>query len=313
MKLSLPGVCLIIITTVFAATCVAQTPSVAQTPDNRTLEDRLNLQDSVILNLNGSLSAMQNRMDSITQVNQQAENQKSTMLSFLRKPFFEEKFSALDVLLAVFAGFAGLVALLVSIFVPLSFLRENRRLRKEMRTLFSEIQTLKLYAQSRENRNIAVPGQELQQEKNPVGDEPPVETATEQKPGVSPLKKDISTAEFLARLELCIIANREDEFNRVVAEVVQYTASKDTTALLRYLHRIAACVFRGRMPAQAPVMAEVKQYLWACESPVFYQTDKIVSWARSSTRLSDAQRAYIFSISTELEKMLAEHNREYND
>ena len=125
--------------------------------------------------------------------------------------------------------------------------------------------------------------------------------------------KELSTVESITRLELCIIANHEDEFNHAVAEMVQSYPSAEITTLLRYLHRVAACVFRGRMPAQAPVMAEIRQLLWSCGSPVLYQTDKIVSWARSSTRLSDAQRGYIFSIASELEKIIVEHNRQFND
>lgn len=275
------------------------------------LEDKQKIQDSAIGRLNQNVASLHKQLDSLslTIITIPEKQEKLT-------PEKENNFSGL--LLALFAGLAGLLAIAVSVFIPFYFFRENNRLREEVRNLMLELQRIKTAPVSSENREIRAtePGHKSEtftQQPASVSGEAGIDQNKAFTTDFQTIKdKELSTVEFITRLELCIIANQEDEFNHVVAEMVQTTASKETTALLRFLHRVAACVFRGRMPAQAPVMAEVRQFLWACETPVYYQTEKIVSWARSSTRLSDAQRAYIFSISSELDKMLAEHNRQYN-
>lgn len=283
------------------------------------LEDRQKVQDSVISVMNLKINSLQQQVDSMSLINsvvpakeKKAENPVPLNVNARRN------FGVSDLLLFLIAALAVLLAVAVSVLVPFYFFRENHRLREEVRNIMIELQRIKSLPVTKDSLANQRENDPPEYEGSP---RPPasVYNGTEFEPGKQasdeymPRKeKELSTVEFITRLELCIIANQEDEFNHAVAEMVQAASSKETTTLLRFLHRIAACVFRGRMPAQAPVMAEIKQFLWSCDTPVYYQTEKIVSWARSSTRLSDAQRAYIFSISTELDRMLAEHNRQFN-
>jgi hypothetical protein len=282
------------------------------------LEDKQNVQDSVIRVINIELNTLRQQIDSLSAIKSSfpaAEKKTvSPVVSQVKKDF-----GISNLLLVLLAGIAGLLAIVVSVLVPFYFFRENHRLRDEVHGLMIELQRVKSLSgfQKAEGKTDSELSSKYEQQTQPVSSSvfsgPEYERGKPLKADYTPKKeRELSTVEFITRLELCIIAIQEDEFNHVVAEMVQATAAKETTVLLRFLHRVAACVFRGRMPAQAPVMAEVQQFLWACDTPVYYQTEKIVSWARSSTRLSDAQRAYIFSISSELEKMLAEHNRQFN-
>jgi hypothetical protein len=315
MKLSLPGACFIsIIILSTANNCVADTPLSQTHQWIQTLEDKVNQHDSSINNLIKALPALQRQIDSLA-----SEKELIPVKENGSQVAITQEQSRTNLLIALLAGLAILLAIGVSVLVPFYFFRENNRLREEVRNLMVEVQRVKPYIQPVETRETRPAETAVKQEFSPrpatsLYSEPAHETGFGRVVDYTAKKeKERSTIEFITRLELCIIADQEDEFNLVVADIVQLSASGETTALLRYLHRIAACVFRGRMPAQAPVMAEVKQFLWACQAPVYYQTEKIVSWARSSTRLSDTQRGYIFSISSELEKMLAEHNRQYND
>ncbi len=281
------------------------------------LEDKQNVQDSVISMMSLEISALQQQIDSLSQkkISLPAEEKKAVNIN--AAPVRKDS-GISNLLLFLIAGLAGLLAIAVSVFVPFYFFRENHRLRDEVHGLMIELQRVKSLSGIQKSggssdSEVTPKYEQPQQPVSSVFSGPEPEYSKPQSPDYLPKKeRELSTVEFITRLELCIIANQEDEFNHVVAEMVQATAAKETTTLLRFLHRVAACVFRGRMPAQAPVMAEVQQFLWSCDTPVYYQTEKIVSWARSSTRLSDAQRAYIFSISSELDRMLAEHNRQFN-
>lgn len=314
MKLSFAGVCFILFNILIIGNTDLQAGALTQTHQwIQIIEDRQKQQDSIVKGMSLEISNLRVRIDSLltTQHIKPAETANTA------NPAIKKEQGISNLLLALFAGLAGLLAIAVSIFVPFYFFRENHRLREEVRGLMFELQRIKTSPSSQEPvaavKNTMVRPETISPPSSVLYPETDLNTGKPATPEYTPKQdKEFSTIEFITRLELCIMANQEDEFNHVVAEMVQSTASREMTAILRFLHRLAACVFRGRMPAQAPVMAEIKQFLWGCETPVYYQTEKIVTWARSSTRLSDAQRAYIFSISSEMDKMLAEHNRHCN-
>jgi len=319
MKLPFCRACIIFFTILsFETFNLLQAGSLTQTHQwIQILENKQKSQDSVISVMSLKINALQQQIDSLSSIKSTlpAEEKKAENPATLK---VRRNFGVSDLLLFLISALAVLLAVAVSVFVPFYFFRENHRLREEVRNIMIELQRIKSLPVTKDsfaNQRESTPTEYDGSPRPPAS----IYGGTEFEPGkpaseeYMPRKeKELSTVEFITRLELCIIANQEDEFNHAVAEMMQASSSKETTALLRFLHRIAACVFRGRMPAQAPVMAEIKQFLWSCDSPVYHQTEKIVSWARSSTRLSDAQRAYIFSISTELDRMLAEHNRQFN-
>lgn len=299
----------------FAGNCFSASPLSQTHQWIQQLENKLNSHDSVIIDLKGEIAGLQQQVDSLTAV------KSATKFAEVKGPEIkdDQKPLSTNFLTALFAGLAAILAIAVSVLVPFYFFRENNRLRDEVRSLLLELQRIKTAGTVVEKPEtiIATPTvkhETVERAEAQLFAEPDVIDDESNKSDIgSKPAKELSTVESITRLELCIIANQEDEFNHAVAEMVQSYPSAEITTLLRYLHRVAACVFRGRMPAQAPVMAEIRQLLWSCGSPVLYQTDKIVSWARSSTRLSDAQRGYIFSIASELEKIIVEHNRQFND
>jgi hypothetical protein len=111
-------------------------------------------------------------------------------------------------------------------------------------------------------------------------------------------------------MELSILALRESECNLAYAALNRLPVSKEFSGVVRYLHRISACIFRGRMPSLEPVISEILQYVNEASGEIKWNISPTKEWLATATDLSSDQVKYLTKLTASVEKIISIHNAE---
>jgi hypothetical protein len=257
------------------------------------LEDRQVKQDSTI-------KSLKTRIDSISRtVEYQSAEIKSkhetTPLQKTSSPWYTQNLTRT---LFIIAGSLLLILLVLVILLPILMYRELNKLKEEVDTRFDalNIETEKI-------RVTNIPEKEVS-EKKPMGVKDQLDEL------LTLDDKETFVRTHISLMELSIITLRESESNQAYAALNKLPVSKEFTGVVRFLHRVSACVFRGRMPALEPVISEILHHFNDYSGEIEWNINPIKEWLNTAKELSSDQIRYLNQLVASVEKIISIHNSE---